>query len=191
MTNLNLTEQMMRMIFLLGKERVRLWKDNDNSNAKDSCRKRLLGMIQAHPGKNEKDLIRLLGRRLSHPEEIIEGLVKDGYITVAAAGDGEDKTVVLTELGGKEAASMMPDPDRAFQVLNDEEKARMSGYLDRIIENLAADDGEEEDCSGFPGCGWRDGMFPGDADSSDFRGFGNAQRLRGVFGNREDFRGWF
>ena len=143
--DLNLSEQFARATRLLMRERLRSFKE---SGGTDAWRKRLLGYIKTHPGATEKELIKLLERRMSGAEELLLGLEKKGYIVTKGTGNG--KTVELTEMGAKEAADY-PGIGEAFQVLDDAEKAAFGDYLGRVIAELEKKAGKGDDWEDLPG----------------------------------------
>lgn len=145
-TESGLPEQFARLLYLIRRERLRGFMEGGHENA---WRKRLLHMIGMHTGVKAKVLTDLLSRRTPAAEELLLGLEQKGYIVYKSAEGSDDKVVELTELGKKEAAEFM-ELGGAFDVLSEEEKAAMGGYLARINAQLQKKAGADGDPGDFP-----------------------------------------
>jgi DNA-binding MarR family transcriptional regulator len=165
---LNLTEQFGRLMRLMMKKRLRGAKES--MGKPDAWREMLLGMIKAHPGITEKELIKRIECRMHAGEELLLGLEKKGYIAFIPAQGSDDRTVALTMLGEKTAADHA-GMGAAFGVLSEEEQALMQGFMARILAEL--EKGEKGDeAFDVPFMGW---------------GMGGPERLRHLrafFGGR-------
>jgi DNA-binding MarR family transcriptional regulator len=169
-----LTDQFARLAHFLRREKMRSFLDGDRE---DAWRKRLLHMIKMHPGMKAAELTAQLSGRMPAAEEVLLGLAHKGYI-IFEAGSSE-KTVELTDLGKKEAAEFI-ELGGAFDVLSEEEKTTMAGYLARInaeLQKKAGSDGEVDD------------MFPGFGGMQDGAGFDRMRKLHEFFMRRMEKRG--
>ncbi|MEL7602746.1 MAG: hypothetical protein AAGU77_06275 [Bacillota bacterium] len=173
-----LTEQFARLAYLLRRERLRGFLEGGRE---DAWRKRLLHMIHMHAGIKAKELTALLSRRMPAAEELLLGLEQKGYIAYKPVEGSEDKVVELTDLGKREAAEYM-EFGGAFDVLSDDEKAALTGYLARINAELQKKAGADGDADDFPPDFW--GM-PGGA------GHDRMHKLHEFFLRRMDKRGPF
>ena len=169
-----LTEQFARLMHFLRREKMRSFLDGDRE---DAWRKRLLHMIKMHPGMEAAELTAQLGRRMPAAEEVLLGLAHKGYI-VYEAGSSE-KVVELTDLGKKEAAEFM-ELDGAFDVLSEDEKATMAGYLARMNAELQKKAGP---------IGEADDIFPGFSGMQDGAGFDRMRKLHEFFMRKMEKRG--
>ncbi|GEM_PF-3409278 len=178
-----LAEQFSHITRLLFKERLRSFK---TSGGPDAWRKRLLGLVKAHPGMTLKKLSGMLNHRMPAGEELLLGLEKKGYVAMKPVDGSEDKVLELTELGQKEAAEY-PDLNGVFDVLSDEEKAAMSGFLTRITEELKKKAGTDENSGADPDEEW----FAGIHGMCGIAGFNHMRKLHEYFLSRKGPRGRF
>ena len=169
-----LTEQFARLTYFLRREKMRSFLNDDRENA---WRKRLLHMIKMHPGMKAAELTAQLGLRMPAAEEVLLGLGHKGYI-VYEAGSSE-KVVELTDLGKKEAAEFM-ELGGAFDVLSEEEKTTMTGYLARINAELQKKAGANDEA---------DDIFPGFWGMQDGAGVDRMRKLHEFFMRKMEKRG--
>ena len=169
-----LTEQFARLAYYLRREKMRSFLDGDRE---DAWRKRLLHMIKMHPGMKAAELTAQLGRRMPAAEEVLLGLAHKGYI-IFETGSSE-KTVELTDLGKKEAAEFM-ELGGAFDVLSEEEKTAMAGYLARVNAELQKNAGPDSEA---------DDMFPGFSGMQDGAGVDRMRKLHEFFMHKMEKRG--
>lgn len=134
-----LNEQFSRVTRLLLKERLRSFQ----ASGPDGWRNSLLALIKAHPEMLMKELIEMLGRCMPAGEELLLGLEQKGYISLKSIDGSDDKAVELTELGLKEVAECQNLSD-AWDVLSDDEKTVLSGFLARMIDELQKKAGSDE-----------------------------------------------
>ena len=114
-------------------------------------RERLLVMIGSDPeGVRQKTLAENAGIGQSSVSELISKLESDGYVIRKV--DPEDKRATrlfLTELGEARAAEVEDERKAMFEgifaPLTEEEKAVLSGILDKLLAEKAAGEGPEKD----------------------------------------------
>ena len=181
--DLNLAEQFSHITRLFLKERLCSFKA---SGGPDAWRKRLLGLIKAHPGMTAKKLTKLINHHMPAGEELLLGLEQKGYVAMKPVDGAIDKTVELTELGRKEAAEY-PDASDVLSVLSDEEKAAMSGFLTRVTDELEKKAGKDGDCGSHPEEEW----FAGFRGMCGIAGFDRMRKLHEYFMSRKGPHGHF
>lgn len=108
---------------------------------------RVLALLQLKPETTQKDLTFLLGMSRQATAELLSKLEKQGLIEREPADD--DKRVVVVRLteAGKAAEQATERPPHGtpelLDVLDDDEVARLSGYLGRVLERAEQDWAEE------------------------------------------------
>lgn len=170
--DLTLNEQFARITRLLFRERLR----SVQTGGTDDWRKRLLGLIKAHPGTTLKELSEMLNRRMTMGEELLLGLEKKGYVAMKPVDGSDDKIVELTELGLKEAAEYQGLGD-ALTVLNDDEKDILGGFLTRMIDALQKKDRANEN----PGSDLEEEWLAGFRDMGGPNAFQHMRKLHELF----------
>lgn len=99
---------------------------------------RILAALKLRDGVPTKDLAFILDLRVPSLNELLGKLEKAGYITREPSA--EDRRIVLIHLTEEGRAAEQLDPEQqqeqAFAVLDEQERARLGQYLDRIIEHL-------------------------------------------------------
>jgi len=136
---------------------------------------RVLAILKLQPEISQKDLSYLLDMRPQSLGELLTKLEKNGYITrTSSEADRRVMNIKLTK-EGTEATEQEFSFDKMFGCLNEEEQQNMSNYLNRIIETLEAQLGDEEprpdfDARGSEGNPFHN-HFAGDPNWTDGRGF--------------------
>jgi len=114
---------------------------------------RVLAILKLQPEISQKDLSYLLDMRPQSLGELLTKLEKNGYITrTSSEADRRVMNIKLTK-EGTEATEQEFSFDKLFECLNEEEQQNMSSYLNRIIETLEAQLGDEEPRPGIDGHG--------------------------------------
>lgn len=101
---------------------------------------RVLSILKLKPEISQKELTYLLDMSKQGLAELLNKLEKKGFIKrEPVEEDRRSFNVILTEEGAAVAGEMDDNPldmDKVFDCLNDEELAKLYGYLQRIIESL-------------------------------------------------------
>ncbi|MDR1067100.1 MAG: MarR family transcriptional regulator [Clostridiales bacterium] len=106
---------------------------------------RVLAILKMQPEISAKDLSYLLGIRSSSLNELLGKMEKKGYITRSQSNDDKRVVIVrLTEKGKNEEQKEGCSCD-ILNCLTDSEQKAFEEYLDRIIDNLEAQLGEDSD----------------------------------------------
>lgn len=111
---------------------------------------RILRLLQMRPEISQKDLSYLLGMRPQSLGELLAKLERGGFVTrTPMESDRRAMNIRLTEKGAEAANQIEPpsDSDSFFASLSEEERAALSGYLDRIISDMEGKIGSEQDDS--------------------------------------------
>lgn len=145
---------------------------------------RILALLKIKDGVSTKDMSSVLGIRTSSLNELLSKLEAKGYITrEQSEEDGRVLVVKLTDKGREvEQQSDTAGAADMFDCLDEKEKAAFSDYLDRLIDRVGAEIGEQGD-EGFEALLRKrekafkkffadDGRFDGPADFSPFLAFG-------------------
>ena len=144
---------------------------------------RVLAILKMQPEISQKELSYLLDMRPQSLGELLSKLEKSGYITrTPSENDRRVMNIKLTEAGMNATETTEPEFsfDKMFECLSEEEQKNLSSYLDRIIETLESQLGDEEQAGpGFGqrmrGChplGGRFGGRHGRQGGGDFSGHG-------------------
>ncbi|MGV8907212.1 MAG: MarR family winged helix-turn-helix transcriptional regulator [Acetobacterium sp.] len=130
------------------------------------------------PEISQKDLLYLLDKRPQSLGELLAKLEKNGYITrTQSETDHRVMNIKLTKVG-TEATEQEFSFDKMFEYLNEEEQMNLSCYLNRIIETIEAQLGDEpSDCDPRERVGnLFEGRFGGYPDGRRFHGSDFDQR---------------
>lgn len=175
--NYDLTEQFTRIEWLLHRYHQRNHTHHGPMGDPRKGQGRVLAVLKMKPEISQKDLLYLLDMRPQSLGELLSKLEKSGYITrTQSETDRRVMNIKLTK-EGTEATEQEFSFDKLFECLNEEEQINLSGYLNRIIETIEAQLGDEqtefdprehgshsfeEGFGGFPGGGGFPGRgFPG------------------------------
>lgn len=106
---------------------------------------RILAALKLQDGVPTKDLAFILGMRVASLNELLGKLERAELITREPSQ--EDKRIILINLteAGRNTEQFRPQRPDAFSTLNEEEQEQLEGYLDRIIEHLESQLGDDED----------------------------------------------
>ncbi len=144
---------------------------------------RVLTILKMQPEISQKELSYLLDMRPQSLGELLSKLEKNGYIIrTPSETDRRVMNIKLTKEGTEAIGSTEQEFsfDKLFECLSEEEQKNLSGYLDRIIETLETQLGDEQPEPDF------DTRLHG-SDSFDGRFGGHTNRMggRGYTGNRQ------
>lgn len=118
---------------------------------------RVLALLRMHSPVSQRDLAYLLDIRPQSLGELLTKLERAGLITrTPVESDRRSMSVELTEAGraaAERAERAEEGGEEVFDVLSEEERATLAGYLDRLVDHLEEQMGEEGGPFG-PG-GWR------------------------------------
>lgn len=146
---------------------------------------RVLALLALKPEMSQKDLTFLLGMRQQSATELLAKLEEKGFIERTRDEADKRKVVVkLTKEGEAEAAKAKDEPKEQYlDCLTNEEKTTLSGYLERIIERLEEEVGEENPEEWGDRREAMEEMFGGKLPP-DFPGFPPPRGPRGPHGHR-------
>lgn len=160
---------------------------------------RILALLKIKDGVSTKDMSSVLGIRTSSLNELLSKLEAKGYITrEQSEEDGRVLIVKLTDKGREvEQQSGTAGAADMFDCLDETEKTTCGDYLDRLIDQVGAEIGEQGD-EGFEALLRKrekafkkffadDDRFDGPTDFSSFLAFG-LHRAYGGFDGRHG--GW-
>lgn len=100
---------------------------------------RVLALLKLKPEITQRELCFLLGVSKQSLAELLSKLERRGFVTREPSAEDRRVTLVrLTEAGAAEQQSRVVDPQIAnlLETLDDDEVARFSDYLERLIEAL-------------------------------------------------------
>jgi len=143
MTN-ELYEKLAHLQWLLHKQRMHGWAVHGPLVDPTRGQGRILAVLKLRDGISTKDLSYLLGVRVSSLNELLAKLEKNGYVTREPSA--EDKRVMLVKLTEKGQNERQPEAfayDDIFSCLTEEEQQILGAYLDRLIDALHAEIGED------------------------------------------------
>lgn len=109
---------------------------------------RVLTLLRLHPEISQKELSYLLDMRPQSLSELLAKLEKRGYITRTPSLEDKRAAIIsLTDAGREtEQAAQSDRSDPVFDCLSEEEQAKLSEYLDKLIsalEELEEERGQE------------------------------------------------
>ena len=108
---------------------------------------RVLTILKMQPEISQKELLYLLDMRPQSLGELLSKLEKNGYITRSTSEtDRRVMNIKLTKEGSEvtESTEQEFSFDNLFDCLSNEEQKNMSDYLNRIIETIEANLGDEQ-----------------------------------------------
>lgn len=116
---------------------------------------RILSLLKMKPGISQKDLSFLLDMRSQSLGELLAKLESSGYITrTHSESDRRVMDIQLTEEGmtaAAEAEKNRDDSNKFFNCLNDEEYVKFGELLDKVIDSLEKELGQENVTDGIKG----------------------------------------
>lgn len=155
----SLQERFMRIYSLFHRHRGQNHHGHGHMRNPYQGQGRVLLLLQMRPEISQKDLSYLLDMRPQSLGELLTKLEYSGYIARdSSESDRRVMNVRLTEKG-LEAANQVERPSDSnefFNCLSDEERVKLSEYLDRIITNmeqLCCGEQEDFDCKCHEGRG--------------------------------------
>lgn len=108
---------------------------------------RILALLKLKPEISQKELSGILDMRSQSLGELLVKLEKNGYITrTPSESDRRIMNISLTEAGKAASENTVQEPaeEELFGCLNEEERAALSDYLDRILLALEQQFGDGE-----------------------------------------------
>ncbi|GAA1857681.1 MarR family winged helix-turn-helix transcriptional regulator [Myceligenerans crystallogenes] len=155
---------------------------------------RVLALLKLQPETTQKELTFLLGMSRQSLAELLAKLEKQGLVEREPSPDDKRVVVVRLTAAGQEAEQAATEPAPAgdlLDVLEDDEVARLSAYLGRVLERAETEFGEEftERREAFEEMRRRGGFGPagfGGWGPGAFAGFGpgrGGRRRRGPHGH--------
>lgn len=108
---------------------------------------RVLAILKMQPEISQKELLYLLDMRPQSLGELLSKLEKNGYITRSTSEtDRRVMNIKLTKEGSEvtESTEQEFSFENLFECLSKEEQKNMSDYLNRIIETIEANLGDEQ-----------------------------------------------
>lgn len=143
-TNDTLFEQFMTVHLLMAALRHKEMKSRGPLGDTTRGQGRVLALLKLHDGVSTKDMATVLGIRVSSLNETLGRMEKDGLVTREPSAD--DKRVMLvrlTEKGSEIEQEAQDVPELLFDGFTDEERATLSGYLDRMADAVNGELGED------------------------------------------------
>ncbi|MEK0316663.1 MarR family winged helix-turn-helix transcriptional regulator [Cohnella sp. 56] len=177
----SLMEQVFRLVVLLRRYQHHAQREHARSGDPHRGQGRVLSLLKMKPEITQRELSYLLDMRNQSLGELLGKLERSGYITRAASE--EDRRVMnvkLTEAGAQAAEEMekrQEDHNKLFDCLSEEEQSNLSAYLNKLIEELDRQLGED---------GGDDGMFENMRGGRGPWGPGFGHHGRGRGGHRRD-----
>ena len=144
-TNTELYEKLGRLMRLLHKHHLRAYAERGHMADPTRGQGRLIAILKMQDGISTKDLSYLLDIRISSLNELLSKMEKAGYIKREPSET--DKRVMLVNLTekGKNEQQQEWNPNEIFNCLSKDEQKTFGEYLDRIIDSIQANLGEEMD----------------------------------------------
>lgn len=142
--NYDLTEQFTRIEWLLHRYHQQNHTHYGPMGDPRKGQGRVLAVLKLQPEISQKDLLYLLDMRPQSLGELLSKLEKNGYITrTLSETDRRVMNIKLTK-EGTEATEQEFSFDKLFECLSEEEQKNLSIYLNRIIETIEAQLGDEQ-----------------------------------------------
>ena len=142
----DLYEKLTQLQWLLHKQQLRSWAEHGPMADTTRGQGRILAALNLKDGISTKDLAYLLGIRVSSMNELLSKLEKAGL--VKREQSEQDKRVMLvklTEKGKEEKQADDADAEGIFSCLSEDEQKTFGEYLDRIIDELHARVGDDDE----------------------------------------------
>lgn len=143
--NTELYEKLGRPMRLLHKNHLRAYAERGPMADPTRGQGRIIAILKMQDSISTKDLSYLLDIRISSLNELLSKMEKAGYITREPSEN--DKRVMLVKLTekGKSEQQQEWNPNAIFDCLSENEQKTFGEYLDRIINSIEANLGEEMD----------------------------------------------
>jgi DNA-binding MarR family transcriptional regulator len=182
--NQDILEQLFHLQWRLRRRQMHHLREHGPMGAPYQGQGRILALLQLKPQISQKELSKILDIRSQSLGELLVKLERQGYITrTPSETDRRVMDIRLTEAGkaAAEDESAPDEPASFLDCLTAEEKANLSGYLGRMIQQLEQQSGAGDAEPGFFG---RHGFghrrfrhaFHGDDQETPF-GFGGHGRF--------------
>ena len=130
---------------MMGAVRHRKAMDRDSSADDTRGRGSVLALLKMADGVATREMAHVLGIRVSSLNETLAKMERDGLIERTPSED--DKRIMLvslTEAGRAQAESQKNRlPERMFTGFDDDELDQFTGFLERVVENLIDELGED------------------------------------------------
>ncbi|TGE31745.1 MarR family transcriptional regulator [Desulfosporosinus sp. Sb-LF] len=148
--NYDLTEQFTRMEWLLHRYHQQNHTHHGPMGDPRKGQGRVLAVLKMQPEISQKELLFLLDMRPQSLGELLTKLEKNGYITrTQSETDRRIMNIKLTKEGTEATTEQEFSFDKLFECLSEEEQINLSIYLNRIIETIEAQLGDEQPGPGF------------------------------------------
>ena len=143
--NYDLTEQFTRIEWLLHRYHQQNHRHYGPMGDPRKGQGRVLAVLKMQPEISQKDLLYLLDMRPQSLGELLSKLEKNGYITrTQSETDRRVMNIKLTKEGTGATTEQELSFDKLFECLSEEEQMNLSRYLNRIIETIEAQLGNEQ-----------------------------------------------
>jgi DNA-binding MarR family transcriptional regulator len=184
-THFNLYDKLFRLQWLMKRRHLQSFAEFGPMADPTRGKGRVLAILKMQEEISTKDLSYLLGIRQQSLNELLNKLEKGGFVTrTQSDSDRRVMMVKLTEKG-KSTKEESVDFGGVFDCLTEDERIAFGKYLDKIIEALEAQLGEESD----------DDAYAWFRNAKEKFGKEHMERLmamrRGGFPFREGFEGFF
>lgn len=141
---IELHEKLSRLQWLMQRHHLKTHDGKDRRKNPVRGQGRVLAMLKIQAEMTTKDLAYLLGIRQQSLNELLTKLEKDGFVTREPSAD--DKRIMIVKLTEKGKNEELEAPaDSIFNVLSEKEQKDLSDYLDKIIEPLENEVGENSE----------------------------------------------
>ncbi|MWV44496.1 MarR family transcriptional regulator [Paenibacillus sp. HJL G12] len=156
--NASLMEQFFQFIMLLRRYQFHVRGDQEHFGDPHRGQGRVLALLKIKPEITQKELTYLLNMRNQSLGELLTKLERNGLITRAPSEqDRRVMNVKLTEAGAEAANQLeqrQQDENRLFDCLNEDEQAKLSEYLNRLIGQMEQQIGAGASSEHNPGDIW-------------------------------------
>lgn len=156
--NASLMEQFFQFIMLLRRYQFHVRGDQEHFGDPHRGQGRVLALLKIKPEITQKELTYLLNMRNQSLGELLTKLERSGLITRAPSEqDRRVMNVKLTEAGAEAADQLeqrQQDENKLFDCLNEDEQAKLSEYLNRLIGQMTKQIGGGASSEQHPGDFW-------------------------------------
>ncbi|MEC0239334.1 MarR family transcriptional regulator [Paenibacillus dokdonensis] len=156
--NATLMEQLFQFIMLLRRYQFHVRGDQEHFGDPHRGQGRVLALLKIKPEITQKELTYLLNMRNQSLGELLTKLERNGLITRSPSEqDRRVMNVKLTETGAEAADQLeqrQQDENKLFDCLNEDEQAKLSEYLNRLIGQMTKQIGAGASSEHNPGDFW-------------------------------------
>jgi len=140
-----LYKKLTKLQWLMHRQQMRGWVVRGPLADTTRGQGRILAVLKLRDGISTRDLSYLLGIRVSSLNELLMKMEKGGYVTREPSE--QDKRIMLVRLTEKGRNEQQPKQfafDDIFLCLSEEEQEAFGEYLDRIIDEIQKNIGDDE-----------------------------------------------